>query len=217
MNRNSRKKLVYVRYLFPIAAIVLTFLLMLVPCYSYTTADTGRQEAISLCELLDNSRMQVCEYLFETTGTRDNATLYFSRVVLGLVIGLSVLFAIATAAVVYIAISAFRYFKDPEDRGNARILFITLVPNRAVGLVLQALCFPLLAFPHVMLLLYDKILHYHVELTLTFPDPLILAGILYAASIVLSIVSASRESGLRMNPFARRKPTALREDDGEDE
>ena len=217
MNRKSKEKLVYIRYAFPIVAVVLTFVLMLVPCYSYTTADYGRQEAISLYELLDNSRVQVCEYLFETTGTRDNATVYFSKVVLGLLAGLSVLFAIATAAVVYILISAVRYFKNPEDVGTARILFITLIPNRIVGFALQALVFPLLAFPRIMILLYEEILHYHVELTPTFPDPLILAGILYAASIILSIVSASREPSLHMNPFARRQSTVIAADeDGED-
>ena len=214
MNRTSSKKLVYIRYLFPVVAMVLTFLLMLVPCYSYTTAETGAQEAISLCELLDNSRVQVCDYLFERAGTKDAATVSFSKTVLGLLVALSLLFALATISVVYILISALRYFKHPDDRTNARILFITLVPNRIVGFVLQALCFPLLAFPHLMILLYSKILHYQVALTLTFPDPLILAAVLYAATIVLSIVSASRETVLRMNPFSRRKPSVA---DGEDE
>ena len=85
MNRNSRKKLIYIRYIFPVLAIFLSFLLMLVPCYSYTTAETGAQEAISLCELLDNARMQVCDYLFERVGTKDDANVYFSRLVLGLI------------------------------------------------------------------------------------------------------------------------------------
>ena len=47
MNRNSKKKLIYIRYLFPIAALVLTFVLMIIPCYSYTTVDTGKQSAIA--------------------------------------------------------------------------------------------------------------------------------------------------------------------------
>lgn len=215
MNRNSKKKLVYFRYFFPTVAILLTFLFMLVPCYSYTTADTGAQEAISLCELLDNSRVQVCDYLFERAGTKDQANLYFSKLVLGLIVGFSLLFAIGFAATVYILISALRYFKNPDDLGNARLLFITLIPNRTVGFVLQALVFPMLAFPRLMVLIYEKVLHYHVELALTFPDPLILGTVLYVASIVLSCISASHEGGLHMNPFSRRKPSAV--DDGEDE
>ena len=123
MNRNSRKKLIYIRYAFPVIAIVLTFLLMLVPCDAYTTAETGAQDAISLCELLDNARVQVCGYLFETTGNRDNATLSFSRTVLGLVIGLSILFALSAAAAVYLFISAVNYFKNPTDYSTSRILF----------------------------------------------------------------------------------------------
>ncbi len=215
MNRNSSKKLIYIRYMFPVAVIILSFLLMLVPCYSYTTAETGAQESISLCELLDNARVQVCGYLFETTGSRDHATLYFSRVVLGLIIGFSVLFALATAVAVYVLVSAVRYFKNPTDRSTARILFVTLFPNRAVPFAFQALIFPMLAFPHIMVLLYEKILHYHVTVTLTFPDPLILVAVLYVASIVLSVVSASREWALGMNPFFHRKHRIA--NDGEEE
>jgi len=214
MNRNSAKKLVYIRYIFPVAAILLSALLMLVPCYSYTTADTGVQEAISLLELADNARLQVCEYLFERTGTKDEANLYFSKLVLGFIVGFSLLFAVALVSAVYILISALRYFKNPDTTDNKRLLFITLIPNRIVGFALQALVFPMLAFPRLMVLIYDKVLQYHVELTLTFPDPLILGALLYIATIVLSCISASHEAGLHMNPFSRRKPTV---DDGEED
>ena len=212
MNRNSKKKLVYIRYLFPVVAIFLTFLLMLVPCYSYTTAD-GVQVPISLCELLDNSRMQVCEYLFERAGTKDQANLMFSKLVLGLIVGFSLLFAVAFAAAVYQLVSALRYFKKTNDIGTARLLFVTLMPNRAVCLILQALVFPMLAFPHLMVLIYEKVLDYQTAVSLTFPDPLILGGVLYVASIVLSYVSASKETGLRMNPYSRRKPILADEDE----
>lgn len=215
MNRNSSKKLIYVRYIFPVALIVLSFLLMLVPCYSYTTADTGAQAAISLCELLDNARVEVCKYIFETTGSRDAGTMAFSRTVLGLLIGFSVLFAVATAAAVYVLVSAIRYFKNPADRSTARILFITLFPNRIATFAVQALIFPLLAFPRIMVLLYENILQYHVTLSLSFPDPLILVCVLYVASIALSVVSASRETALGMNPFSRPKHSMT--DDGEEE
>ena len=215
MNRNSSKKLIYIRYIFPVALIVLSFLLMLVPCYSYTTADTGAQASISLCELLDNARVEVCKYLFETTGSRDAGTMAFSRTVLGLLIGFSVLFATAAVASVYVLISAIRYFKNPEDRSTARILFITFFPNRIVTFAVQALIFPMLAFPRIMVLLYENILQYHVTLSLSFPDPLILAFALYVASIVLSVMSASRETAQGMNPFSR--PGLSMTDDGEEE
>ena len=216
MNHNSKKKLVYVRYIFPVAAILLSFLLMLIPCYSYTTADTGAQALISLCELADNARVQVCEYLFEKVGSKDQANLYFSKLVLGLIVGLSVLFVVAFASTVYILVSAWRYFKTPDTMDTKRLLFVTLVPNRAVGFVFQALALPLLALPHLMVTIYDKVLQYHVELTLTFPDPLIFGIVLYVASIVLSCVSATHEAGLHMNPFSRRKPSPADEDEDEE-
>ena len=213
MNHNSKKKLVYVRYIFPVAAILLSFLLMLIPCYSYTTADTGKQAAISLLELVDNARLQVCDYLFERVGTKDQANLYFSKLVLGLIVGFFVLFAVALASAVYTLISALRYFKNPDVLDNKRLLFVTLIPNRAVGFALQALALPLLAFPHLMVLIYEKVLHYHVTVTLTFPDPLIFGALLYVASIVLSAISATHEGGLHMNPFSRRKPVPSDEEE----
>lgn len=216
MNRNSKKTWIYLRYIFPVVAILLTFLLMLVPCYSYTTADTGRQEAISLLELADNSRVQVCDYLFERAGTKDQATLYFSKLILGLIVGFSVLFALALAATVYVLISAMRYFKNPDDASTEHLLFITLIPNRIVAFVFQALVFPMLAFPHLMVLIYEKVLHYPITVTLTFLDPLILSALLYVAAIVLSIVSASHESGLHMNPFSRRKTARVASDEEEE-
>ena len=203
MNQPSVSKLTYVRYLFPIVALCLTLLLILIPCYSYTTAETGQQEAISLYVLMDNARIQVCEYLFETTGDRDAAMISFSKIVLGLLVALSVLYVVALASAVYVFVSARRYFADPEARDSARILFITLVPNRIAAFVLQALCFPLLALPHILILLYEKVLHIEVALTLTFVDPLILAAILFVACVVLSAMSASREKALDADPFAR--------------
>ena len=216
MNQTSKPKLIAIRYLFPIVALALSLVLACVPCYSYTTADTGAQSAISLLELMDNARVEVCKYLFETTGTRDAAVITFSRTVLALLVAVSLLYALALASAVYIFVSARRYFQNPEDRGSARILFITLIPNRTVGFLLQALCFPLMALPHIMILLYEKILHYPVTLSLTFVDPLILTVILYAISVVLSIVSASRETALSLNPFTRPRATSANDTDEEE-
>lgn len=213
MNFGFKKKLIYIRYIFPVVALCLIAILLFVPCYSYTTAEMGAQGVISLSELASNAWNQVCSYLFEQTGTKDNATLIFSKTVIGLIVGFAALFVISFVATVYQLIGVLQNLRNPDDKGTARILFMTLMPNRIVGFVLFLLAFPLLTFPHILTVLYEKMLHTYVTLTLTFPDPIILAAVLYVIAIVLSCVSRSYESALGMNPFVSYKKSVATQED----
>lgn len=219
MNFGFKKKLIYIRYIFPVFSLLLITVLLFVPCYSYTTAETGAQGAISLSELTSNAWKQVCSYLFEKTGTKDNATLIFSRTVLWLIVGFAALCAVSFLSVVYQMIGVLQNLKNPDDKGTARILFMTLMPNRIVSFVLMLFIFPLLSFPHILTLLYEKMLHTYVTVALTFPDPIIFAAILYVIAVVLSFVSRSYESALGMNPFVSYKKTlaSWREENEEEE
>lgn len=215
MQATTKRKLIYARYVLPLIALGLTFLLLFIPCYRYTTVDTGQIEAVSLWALMDNAWYSVCSNLFEGTGSQDNGTIAFSQTVLMMLIGFAVLFAVAVAVAVYNLVGACCYFRDPEDRGQGRILFVTLMPSRAVPLIAGTLVFPLLAFPHFLTACYESLLNYYVTLTLTFIDPLILAALLYGITLVISIATASTETGLGMNPY--RRPVAEPEEDEMDE
>ena len=53
--------------------------------------------------------------------------------------------------------------------------------------------------------MFKTILGESATLTLTFPEPIIVWGMLYIISIVVSIATASMESAQGMNPFAKKK------------
>ncbi len=213
MQAITKRKWIYIRYFLPIAAIFLTFLLLFIPCYSYTTVDVGQHAQVSLWDLMGSAWDSVCQNLFEGVGSQDNATVAFSQTVLTMLVGFWVLFVVATVVAVYNLVGALHYFKDPEDTGYARILFVTLMPSRAVPLLTHVLVFPLLAFPHFLRACYESLLHYYVTLTVTFVDPIILAAVLYGIVLVVSIASSSTETGLGMNPY--RRPIAEEEEEDE--
>lgn len=213
---NGKKNLIYIRYWFPVVTVVILLLLMCVPCLRFTTADGGTGEAISMGELMRNSWDQVRAYLFGGGTQKDAGTVHFARGVLIALIAFWFLFFLAACVSLYVLIYAFRYFRNPDSRGTENLVFMTLMPNRAVVCIGQALIFPLLCFPHFLLLMYDSILHYPVKLSFTFPEPLIFGVILYVAGVVLTVVSAPRESALGWNPFTKR--LSLTDDnDGYDE
>ena len=212
---SGRRALIYVRYLFPVAMLLLLLLLMQIPCLRYTTADTGAQEAISFAELAGNSWDQVRSYIFGSGGEKDANNLYFSKVVFATLIVFWILYFLAFAFAVYTAIEAFRHFREPGRQTFGRILFMTLMPNRVVYCLTQLLFLPLLFFPHVIILFYENILHYHVVLTVTFPEPMVFGVIFYLALVILTAVSAGSEQALGMNPFAGRRPD-FADDDGND-
>ena len=225
MKRKSQKKnnktnkkhlLIYVRYLLPIIFILLTFISLFIPCFLYTTVDGVDDDVYSLMGVLNEYWDPVCNYAFFSVGDLNTATLKFSQTFIISLIVFSALFAVAVASTIYIAINAFRYFKNREDRSNSRMLFLTLVPNRIVAFLWQLPCIPLLLFPRYIIYMFKTILGESATLTLKFPEPLIIWGILYIISIMFSIITSSMESAQGMNPFAK-KLASVDYDDEEDE
>lgn len=214
-NKINKKHLwIYIRYLLPIAFILLTVISLFVPCFLYTTVEGVDDDVYSLMGVLSEYWQPVCNYAFFSVGDLNAATLKFSQTFIVSLVVCAVLFTVAAASTVYIAVNAFRYFKNSEDRRNSRILFLTLVPNRIAAFLWQLTCIPLLLFPRYIIYMFKTILGESATLTLTFPEPLVIWAILYIISIVVSIMTASMESAQGMNPFAKK--TASLDYDDED-
>ena len=212
MKKNTRKGFIYFRYILPIFTAILTLVLMSVPCYRFVTADTGLNKAISCLELMSNSWDTVRDYLFGN-GEQVQVTADFAGTVFGLIILSVLLFAIGLASAVYAAVTAFGFFKSGCKESRARILFVTLVPNRVVLVLYYALMLPLLFFPRIMPALYDGILRYHVELICQSFDILIVDGIIFALTVAVIFISARYESLCEMNVFIRYKSQESDEED----
>jgi len=216
-NQINKKHLwIYIRYLLPIIFILLTFISLFIPCFLYTNDEGVDDDVYSLMGVLNEYWDPVCNYAFFSVGDLDAATLKFSQTFIVSVIVCAALFVFSVAGTVYVAVNAFKYFKNSEDRSNSRMLFLALVPNRIAAFLWQLTCIPLLLFPRYVIYMFRTILGETATLTLTFPEPIIIWGILYIISIVVSIITASMESAQGMNPFAK-KITSVDYDDEDDE
>jgi hypothetical protein len=213
---NKKHLWIYIRYLLPIIFILLTVVSLFIPCFLYTTVEGVDDDVYSLMGVLSEYWDPVCNYAFFSVGDLNAATLKFSQTFIVSLIVFSVLFTVAAVSTVYVAVNVFRYFKNNEEKGNSRILFLTLVPNRIVAFLWQLPCVPFLLFPRYVIYMFKTILGESATLTITFPEPIIIWGILYIISIVISIATASMESAQGMNPFAKKK-VAIDYDDEEDD
>ena len=146
--------LIYIRYLLPVIFAVALILMSFIPSLRYSTVE-GTNPEISPIELLDNSWYQVREYLF-TKAEPEITQKNFSETVLVLIIVMSVLFAVGVLSTIAVAAYVFRYINDEKFRkSNTRIGFFTVVPNRIVVMLLQALMLPILFFSRIIILLYE--------------------------------------------------------------
>ena len=218
MKEQNKKKLIYVRYALPPILIALMLITMLIPAYKYVSAGEVN-DTISAFSLIKNSYDQSRTVLFGTA-EQSNANIVFSRILLTVIIASAVLFAIALASALYCAVVAFTYFISDDEKKSERIrtFFVTLIPNRTVASVLQALYLPLLLIPYAMPLLYKYIFNMRVVLTLRAPDPLILGGICLLAIFALTVICAPMEREFKADIFKRSKIEfgAEREDEKED-
>ena len=104
-----------------------------------------------------------------------------------------------------------------EQSKNERALWITLFPNRTVLWLWQLPLLPLLAFPRILVMLYAVMLgNESVSLKAGIGDPLLIGLILLLVSAILSVVSATKERALRLDPFpARENEDSLEDTDNE--
>jgi multisubunit Na+/H+ antiporter MnhB subunit len=206
MKENTKKKLIYVRYLLPPVLMLLTLAVMLIPAYLFVVDGEVNAERVSALKLMSNSYEQARMALFGGE-EQTEATLLFSRILLTLTVLLPLLFAIAFAAAVYSAVIALLYFNgsDEERTERYRTVFITLIPNRIFLSLLEALILPFCLFPYLMSSLYKWVFTMNVVMTLNAPDGLIVGGIVIALTVVLSVVCATWERQFDADIFKKRK------------
>ena len=200
-----------VRYLLPLFVALLTLITLFIPCFRYTTPQTGTNDVVSCAELLANSwsgtdgTPSVREVLFSGKAYA-KATVSFSWAVLITILVSAALYVLAIVAAIWSAVGALRFFRAPTTQDESRILYITVFPNRVVTLLYEAMFLPLLLFPRLLALYYESIMNYTVLLRLTFAEPLMIGAVLYAGTVVCAILTRSTERKLGMDPFFRPAP-----------
>lgn len=210
--QKKTRRLFWLRYLCPSVGLLLLLIAMQLPCLQYSTAATGENQALSTAQLLRNSWNEVREYLFGGA-EQISVTLAFSRVVLVTLALCLLCFLLGTAATVWITVGAFCYLRRPQDTGFARILWITLFPNRFVCCLYFALLLPLLAFPRMLIPIYANMLGSAVTLKSSPWEPLWLGLLLLVGISILSAYCANRERACDLSPFEKDKRAEEDEED----
>ncbi len=207
---DKKRGLLLLRVCSPSVFLLLMTVSLYIPCLRFTTADAGTTDVISAAALVRNAWGQVRQFLFGG-GTLTAANETFSWAVLILIVLCVLLFLLAAIATVWWTVGAILYARDGEESGNARALYVTLFPNRIVTCVWQGLVLPLLAFPRLLTVCYDKILYYPVILNVTFPEPLVIGGALYLISLVLFVISKKGELAMGVSPYRVKRAAFSKE------
>ncbi len=211
----KNRGLLIARTVFPMAALLLMTVSLCIPCLRFTTADTGTGAVISVASLVKNGWNQARNFLFGG-GDLSEVNEIFSWAVLILVAVCVLTYLIAAVLTVWSSVGAIRYALEPKESGTERALYLTLFPNRIVTCAWQGLVLPLLAFPRLLMLCYDKILYYPVILNLTFPEPLLIGGALYLISLILCILSKRGEIATGISPYRVKRMPFSREETAEE-
>ena len=217
MRKENKIKLIYIRYVSPVVAMLLIPLFMLIPSYVYV-AGGDRKQSISAWSLLSGSFSDSRVILFdgEKHAAADTA---FSTTAFVLSIVLPILYLLALAAAIYCAVVAMRYFLSSNESATekSRTLFITVFPNRICISIAELLALPLLLLPYLMPYLFKSSYGMNVSMVLAAPDALILGGTLLLAVIVLSIICAPMERDFDADLFKKKVATFDAEEEYEDE
>ena len=204
MKKETKQKLIYLRYILPAVFIFSLSIFALIPTHRYVDAGASR-EPISLAVLMSNSFEQGREILF----AKANATVgeqAFARVLLCVAIVCILLYIIALASAVWSAVVALKLFisDDEESVEKSRTLFITFFPNRIVLCVVEALSLGFAFFPYAMPAIYSHTLAYRVGASLSAPDGLIFGVIFMAITVALSVICAPFERRFDADVFKKR-------------
>ena len=209
-NQERARAWIIAKNLFPFAMILLILISLFIPCLRYTTADTGTGETISQWELMGNSWEQSRQYLFGN-GEQSSSNTLFCRAVLGTLIGTFISFLLGAVATVLSAAGALYYIKNPEWRGTGRALYLTLFGGRVFSLLWSVLLLPLLTFPRILISFYERYYHYRVLLNVTFPEPMVIGGVLFLLLIGLTVGFAKWEERMGLSPFPKKKQRGMPE------
>ena len=108
MNKQTKQKLIYARYILPPVLILLILLLTFIPSYRYVAEGEAR-EPISLSTLISNSWEESRETLFvKSQNDVKPQELVFSKTMLWIILGFGALYLVALAVAVWSAFVALK-------------------------------------------------------------------------------------------------------------
>ena len=211
MKNNTKKYLIYLRYLLPIVAYIAILAMLFVPAYRFVTTSVGK-EAVSSAELISLNWDSVRNTLFGA-GEHSAEEILFSRACFSLIIIFVVLLLLSLAVSIWSAIVALRWFGGDNDESaeNDRKFLCVFIPNRIVLTILTSLGGAIALFPYVLVYL-NTLYSLRTAVYLVAPDALIVGSVLLLAVVILSVVCASFEKGFDADIFKKNIDASEQED-----
>ena len=200
-NKNTGKGLIYSRYILPLFADLILIISMFIPCVNYVL-DSDVKDKMSVSALLGNSWETSRYYLFSSQSSPTPEGTVFYRAVFITIIIATLLFILAIAVDMFGLVAMIKE-DSSESPSTARSLYSTLIPNRLVLCLLRLPLFPILLFPNIVALLYQKILLYPVTVNYNVLYPWVLAAALFAVQIVFLAVSKRFERRLSLDLMSK--------------
>ena len=208
MKKETKQKLIYLRYILPPVLILLLLILGFASSYRYVVGDEARK-TVSLWSLIGDTWDLGRETLFAksdaTTGEQA-----FAKLTLGYIIVSALLYCAALISAAWSCFVALNLFISDDEEGaeKSRTLFITFFPNRIALTVIECLTMPFFLFPYILPTIYAHTMGMSVRVNLAAPDCLILGAAVAIAIAVLSSLTAPMERRFDADVFKRFKAFA---------
>ena len=205
MKNQSKKKLIYVRYILPPVLMLVMLITMLIPAYRYISGGEIT-DVMSAFSRISYSFDQAREVLFGG-GESSGANIAFSKMFFITTVVSVLLFIIAFAVSVYSVVVAIVYFTSDDEKKaeDMRTFFVTLIPNRIILCSLQTLVLPLLLVPYAIVPLCKYAFDTRVAIALFAPDSLIIGAIFLVAIFALTVICAPMERDFDADIFKKNR------------
>ena len=205
MKENSQKKFICVRYILPLAVLVVAAVVAFIPSYRFVV-DGSLGDAVSAFDLMRNSFDTSRNMLFGSEEASELAVMSSKIFLTMLAVG-CVGMLISLAVAIYSVVMTMRYFFGDNESAieRERALFITLLPNRIVLCACELLVFLLFAFPYALPFVYRGVFGQKVTMALVSVDPFMILIAGFLAVIIISCTTAPMERKLDVDVFKKRK------------
>ena len=199
--KNTGRWMIYSRYSLPLFSDLILIISMFIPCVKYVF-DNEARDKISIFTLLQNLWNNSRYNLFSSQSSPTPDVEAFSQTAFTVIVISAILFVLAVAVDIFGLVTVIKEDKSSTP-GKARILYSTLIPNRFVLCLLRLPVFPIILFPNIVELLYNKILLYPVTLNYNVLYPWVLTLALFAVQIAALIVSKKYERRLSLDILSK--------------
>ena len=205
MKENSKKILIYTRYLLPVLSHIVMIVMFFVPAYIFIV-DGKAGNQMSLADFVSAYWEKSRDVLF---GTADyaGADVLFAKIMFTMIIVFAIFFIVSFAISVWMAIVAFRVFlsNDEESAEKGRKFFVVFVPNRIVAFILSGIGVCIATIPYFIYPLTSLTGAGAVKMVLETADTLSIGIVLLVISLLLSVSSSYMEKYMDVDIFKKEE------------